>query len=174
MHGGVPRAVCKILKLGQILVYEGTQFSVEPKEATHPLVVNGGSALGQTVTFSPSARDCTFEQAASANSCDDTSDYLTDVVALGLGRRGGGRESLPHSAMGNAGAQGPQGECVIVDAVGDCVADAAQRTGRLSGHGAGGIGRGEKDRRLEAQPKFRNQTHQIQLDQLCRLSIRSV
>jgi hypothetical protein len=57
----------------------GTAVRADPKEAARPLVVEGGSASSQTVTFSPRIVDCTGR-----NSCDATQNYVSDIDFLNL------------------------------------------------------------------------------------------
>jgi hypothetical protein len=57
----------------------GTVLQVEPKEAAHPLVVEGGNAGSQTVTFSPRVIDC-----AGRTPCNVNENYASDTDFLGL------------------------------------------------------------------------------------------
>jgi hypothetical protein len=61
---------------------KGTELSVEPKETAHSLVVNGGSAVSQMVTFSPRVRDCNPGNANVPTNCNDNSDYISDTEFL--------------------------------------------------------------------------------------------
>jgi hypothetical protein len=82
---------------------KSTALVIEPKESAHPLLVAGGSAVGQLVTFSPRVRDC-GQHASELNTrrrhrfvlrqnqpagdgtnrepCSDTADYISDTSFL--------------------------------------------------------------------------------------------
>jgi hypothetical protein len=58
-----------------------TKLVIEPKESAHSVVVNGGSAVSQVVTFSSIARDCNPEGKGEAK-CDGGADFVSDTDFL--------------------------------------------------------------------------------------------
>jgi hypothetical protein len=89
-HGAIIRDVAATIEVGGQSIEEhwqsfalvtraGTAFQADPKEAARPLVVEGGSASSQTVTFSPRVVDCTGK-----TPCNTTQNYVSDVQFLNL------------------------------------------------------------------------------------------
>jgi hypothetical protein len=61
-----------------------TRLAITPKEAAHALVVDGGSAASQLVTFAPHVREC----ATKSNLCSATENYVSDIGFLQELRQG--------------------------------------------------------------------------------------
>jgi hypothetical protein len=69
------------LSFAEISRKETTKIDVKPKESAHPLLVPGGSAAGQLVTFAASISECD-NSLATANSCNETLNYVSDIAFL--------------------------------------------------------------------------------------------
>lgn len=92
-HSAIIRDVATTIEVGGQSIEEhwqsfalvtraGTAFQADPKEAARPLVVEGGSASSQTVTFSPRVIDCTGQ-----TPCNAIQNYVSDVQFLNLLKR---------------------------------------------------------------------------------------
>ena len=61
---------------------EDTVLNLEPKDAAHPLTVNGGSAASQMVAFAPVPLDCESQSTGSvgesSKGCNENANYVSD------------------------------------------------------------------------------------------------